>query len=78
MFRSNGYPDGFRSKSRIEGPAALIWRLGQVKHAPVCEWNLFKIDHLLIVPPDEGICWKNDCGRFRLFMPASGRPIRPR
>jgi hypothetical protein len=50
-FRSegNGHPDGFRSKSRIEGPAALSWRLGQVEPAPVGEKNLFKIDHLLII-----------------------------
>jgi hypothetical protein len=39
MFRSegNGHPDGFRSKSRIDGPAMLSWRLGQIDHAPVCE-----------------------------------------
>jgi hypothetical protein len=39
MFRSegNGHPDGFRSKSQIEGPAALSWRFDQIEHAPACE-----------------------------------------
>jgi hypothetical protein len=30
----------------MEGPAASSRRLGRIKHALVCEWNLFKIDHL--------------------------------
>ena len=29
----------------IEGPAAVSRRLGRPKHALVCEWNLYKIDH---------------------------------
>jgi hypothetical protein len=54
-FRSegNGHPDGFRSKSQIESPVALIWRLGRIKDALICEQNLYKIDHLLIIPNPE-------------------------
>ena len=28
----------------------MSWRLGQIDHAPVCDQNLCKIDHLLIIP----------------------------
>jgi hypothetical protein len=28
---------GSGQKVKLNGPAALSWRLGQVEHAPVCE-----------------------------------------
>ncbi len=41
---------GSGQKVELKARPRLSWRLAQVKHARICEWNLFKIDHLLIVP----------------------------